>query len=255
MKTLILKLIVALMIMQTVTCEAAQYYFPLNKIEPMIGNWYDSKGNLELTIKNGYTINDCKVLEFEIIGAEYFGSTYKIKILEQTGERDIVIFHHGGDKLTPDHEDYHEFVQVGSQTYFRTKSPRYYESIGGIYLGMPKDKVLSLYDQPSKIDEQNFFRSFSNADWSYEQIGLKLHINGNVVSSITIFPNCTLCFNNSGLSVKDSMEKYKNFYRANKIVEFRPNHCAIYIGHGESFFFDKSKGNISVTLAMDSTYY
>ena len=246
MKKIIFSVLIALMIVPTV-CMAGQYSLPLTRMKPMVGNWYDSKGNLALTISSDYTINGCKILDLEIIGGEYFGLTYKVKILEKAGERDIVFFHHTGDMNKPA-EEYHEFIHIGKQAFIRTKTPRYYESVGGIYLGMNKDKVLSMYGQPSKIDEQNFRNSLNSSTWSYEKIGLELRFSGDIVSSITIYPNSNLRFNKSGLSANDSMDSYKNFYRVSKISDITSNSFAMYIGHGESFSFHRMNG--SVTLAM-----
>ena len=250
MKKIIFSVLIALMIVPTV-CMAGQYSLPLTRMKPMVGNWYDSKGNLALTISSDYTINGCKILDLEIIGGEYFGLTYKVKILEQAGERDIVLFHHTGD-MQKTAEEYHEFIHIGKQTFIRTKTPRYYESVGGLYLGMNKDKVLSLYGQPSKIDESNFRNSLNSSTWSYEKIGLEVHFTGDILSSITIYPKSNLHFDKSGLSATDSMETFKNFYRADKIVKSRS--FVIYIGHGESIFFSRTKESENITLAIDATY-
>ena len=210
MKKIIFSVLIALMIVPTV-CMAGQYSQPLTRMKPMVGNWYDSKGNLALTISSDYTINGCKILDLEIIRVEENGETnYKIKILEQSGERDVILCH---QECHIPYEEGHEFIWIGKQAFARTKTPRYYESVGGIYLGMYKDKVLSLYGQPSKIDEYIFDTYLNSATWSYEKIGLELKFSGDIVSRITIYPNSNLRFNKSGLSANDSMDSYKNFYR------------------------------------------
>ena len=70
-KVLIMSMIVAVMILPAMTCHASDSVTGLNHI---IGNWYDSSGNMSLVIGNDYSINGCKILKLNGIGGGYEGS-------------------------------------------------------------------------------------------------------------------------------------------------------------------------------------
>ena len=131
-------------------------YSCLNRVQ---GNWYDHKGNLVLSIHNGY-INGCKVInEYNAVGGDPGSCTFRI--VENAGYRDINLSWHG--------YDIHRMVTMDNdKTLYSTSKPQYFESIGGIYLGMNKDDLLYLYGKPSKIKTYNYGRT----DWIYSKLGL-----------------------------------------------------------------------------------
>ncbi|MBR1398165.1 MAG: hypothetical protein IJ563_11635 [Selenomonadaceae bacterium] len=220
-KMLIMSMMIAVMIMPAMICSAGS----VTQLDKIVGNWYDSSGNMSLVIGKDYSINGCKIVKLEITGGDYGGSTYQAKILEKNGYRDIKIFITSG-------RDYHELIVIDNNAYRRTKNPRYYESIGGIYLGMSQNQVLALYGQPSEIDNR-----YDYPIWKYNKDGFNISFAGDVVDGITIYPNGSRRFDKSGLSANDSNATYEKKY--NSKVEAADLCNRMIIGYGEVIYFNR----------------
>ena len=250
MKMLIINMVVAVMIIPSMSCNAATYSRSVTELKPMIGNWYDENGNLALTITNDYKINGCTVLDIEILGADYGVSTYKLKILEKNGYRDIIFDYYSSDLSKKYNElNYHEMIVIDKKTaYLKMKNKKYYESIGGIYLGMSKNQVIALYGNASSIkDSTNDVWGYE--EWEYKKEGFKIVFNGNIVGSITIYQNGNMRFDKSGLSANDSIDTYKRTYKPkfnNKDLSF-----VMYIGYGEEILInDRVKYSVTLTQSF-----
>ena len=193
---------------------------PVTKLKNIIGNWYDTKGNLVLSIGKDYKINGCTVtvVDYQADSAEL----YKIRINESNGYRDIDLITSGS------YEGYHELLVLNFRNnnplaLRRTKIPRYVESVGGVYLGMDKNQVVSLYGQPSSAE--NGRRS---STWKYNKEGFSVTFEYGVVADITIYRGGNRRFDWSGLSASSSRADFA--YKYNSTVSHRGN---INIGHGE----------------------
>lgn len=240
--------LVATVFIPAMTCEALDSV-PVTDLKYVLGNWYDAKGNLVLTISNDYKINGCTVLS---VKAGYdTAALYEIKINEGTGYRDIVLCTDGSvqDVATNpkgNHEwlilNFHENNEI---TLRKTKEPHYFESVGGIYLGMHKDDVTKLYGQPSSVETDRW----SEATWKYR--GFDVLIRGEVVHAITIYPYGDRRFDWSGLSARSSVADFE--YKYNSKVSSRGN---INIGHGELIRLNKIRfGNNGVYLGIFTPGY
>ena len=65
MKNLLSAVIIAFVVTFSINICSAEYYSrSVTELNKMIGTWYDSKGNVALTIGSDYSINGCKVLAF-----------------------------------------------------------------------------------------------------------------------------------------------------------------------------------------------
>ena len=65
MKNFLSAVIIAFIVAFSVNICSAEYYSrSVTELNKMIGTWYDSKGNVALTIGSDYSINGCKVLAF-----------------------------------------------------------------------------------------------------------------------------------------------------------------------------------------------
>ncbi len=180
------------------------------------GNWYDLKGNLVLTIGKDYSINGCKIISVGYIGDTV--SFYKIKIMEDNGYREIYLHPFGS------YEGYHEILVFNDKTPLRkTKEPQYFESIGGIYLGMDKDEVVKKYGQPSNMEDTNH-----SITLNYKNEGFSVDIQCGVVSGIKLYKNSNKKFDRSGLSANSSKAEFE--FKYNENVSRRGN---INIGNGE----------------------
>ena len=217
MKNFLSVMIIAFVVAFSANCSAAS----VTDLKYITGNWYDTKGNLVLTISNDYKINGCVVMALE------YNPTGIYKIILNEGNRysDIELSYGG--------MDYHKTLLLNWKSnnpipLRRTKKPRYFESIGGIYLGMDKDDVIKLYGQPLSIENLN--RRFTT--WKYRE-GFDVKFEFGVVYSITIYKNSDRRFDRSGLSANDSLQAFKNKYNVT------PYNMMYTIGYGEGFWFKK----------------
>lgn len=231
-KMVMMSMVVAVMVLPMITCQAHTINYQSGSVTDLryiVGNWYDTRGNLVLNIGNDYSINGCKILSVGWAGDS--AAMYKIRIAERNGYRDIELMHYGGD--------YHETLAInwtGNNGYAlrRTKNPRYFESVGGIYLGMDKNQVISLYGQPSKVENNGRWST-----WRYDKEGFDVGFDCNIATSITIYSSGDRRFDWSGLSCNSSLKDFKYKYNVSYVSQFiyGPTHTNGFrfrIGHAES---------------------
>jgi len=209
----------------TMTC-AALNSVPVTYLNRILGNWYDTKGNLVLSISNDYKINGCTVMSVKHDENTY-SEWYEIKINEGNRYRDINLNHEG--------LDYHEYLTIRFESgkvyqLRRTKEPRYFESVGGIYIGMAEDEVLRLYGQPSiKAGEI----------WIYDNEGFEIGIYP-CVNYVGIYKKGNKRFDWSGLSANSSKADFVYKYGNRVSYKYKDDEDGyIDIGHGEKIEFRK----------------
>lgn len=201
-------------------CWAAMEYYsvPVTHLKNYIGNWYDANGEFVMTINNDYTIND-----YRITSLGYTGDTvafYKIGVSNGSNSGNIYLQTFG----SYGNNTYHEMLILNEETALRrTKAARYVESIGDIYLGMNQNQVVSLYGQPSSVEN-----SRGSTTWKYNREGFSVVFSYGVVSSITIYSYGDRRFDKSGLSANSTRADFE--YKYNKSVSRRGS---IDIGYGE----------------------
>lgn len=196
------------------------------------GEYYDKNGNVILTIKDGY-INGCKVITGFNFAGKGFSSSNIFRIIENNGYRDIHIDGEGYDE--------HEMVIIdGTSVAYKTQKPRYFESVGGIYIGMSGEDILKLYGQPSR-------RISGYQDvWYYDNLGLKLQFaRKSVVNVITFYNSGNRHFDYSGFNCKDSLESYYYKYNLDSVPK-RGSICKI--GHGEFLVFTDYPNSMSLAI-------
>lgn len=197
----------------------------VTELEDFFGNWYDSKGNLVLTIGSDYRINGCIILSVDFDGTDYF----TVKIAENNGYRDIILGGFGNlgcEDFIPN--AYHRMLEVDKEFVLRdSKQQKYFESVGGIYLGMDKDQVFSLYGQPSSINSRNWNNSSVEKDsvWEYDNEGFSVFFERGVVTSIKIYNNSNKQFDWSGFTANNSKydfeRKYKSKFSGRNLMRIR----------------------------------
>ena len=214
---------------------------PVTWLKSIIGNWYDTKGNLVLSISNDYKINGCTVLG---VKAGNVGLTV-VKIDEGNRYRTIVWWDtdpHGPYSYPDHHMLYMDLPNDTGYALRRTKEPRYFESVGGIYIGMDKDEVLKLYGQPSSTERHSNFESV----WKYNNLGLDLEFGYNVVREITIYPYGDRRFDRSGLSARSSKAEFEYKYGNRVIGDGSMGY--IDIGHNEKIEFREDSMILSMSF-------
>ena len=227
--------VLALLVIIPAKVSAIDYEsVPVTYLKDIVGNWYDTKGNLVLTISSDYKVNNCQVLYLGLYGESV--AMYKIRINEGSNYRDIELLHSGSS--------YHEYIFVNwnsSNGYAlrKTKNPQYFESVGGIYLGMDKSEVLKLYGQPSKIESYD-----RRQNWKYNNDLFEVNFDCNIVTEIKIYPYGTRKFDRTGISAKDDFKYILKKYNA------KPMESVYTIGYGETI--RKSyDGSGSISLGVE----
>ena len=247
MKKFFTAALIALVVTLSANVCAAEYMSrSITELKSMVGNWYDSKGNLALTVGSDYSINGCKVVALYLnphyapIFTPQSSAVYTCRIADGSGYRDIHLDHHSMPSEFLSTPDYHEMIFLNGKTALRrTKAPRYFESVGGIYLGMKKDEVLKLYGRPSRVVD----RGNGLITWKYNKQKFDVQFAADVVDSITIYKGGDRRFDWSGLSANNTEYEFKRKYGGR---EGQVRSIWI-IGYGESISF---RGD-SVTLSID----
>ena len=210
------------------------YAVPVSNLNEIVGNWYDVNGNLIFTISSDYKING-----YDIAAVDFEGDTagfYKIFINDG---RYVEVTHTGSAE-----SKVHDMLIVDSVALRRTENPQYFESIGGIYLGMDANEVLSIYGNPSS--GENFNRFLKDWIWKYDSLGLEVSIYAGVVTEVKMYSYGDRRLDRSGLSANNSTTDFG--YKYNTSVSRRGN---LNIGYGELLHID---GN-SVTLGIFTAGY
>ena len=233
------------------TCQANNRfghdcYIPtsVTVLNKYVGNWYDTKGNLVLTIGGDYSVNRCKILS--ILSAFPESGPYRVEILENGRSKYIDLEYLGShnNNWEEDVTGYHSYLVMNGQTELRrTKNPQYFESVGGIYLGMSKDEVLRLYGQPSKFSKG--YRS----TWEYNKEGMSLFFDGNIVIAITMYPKGNRRFDWSGLSANSSVNDFYYKYNPTKIKIDRSS--GLDIGYGEVIFIYNGEVTLGLKMSLN----
>ena len=221
----ILSMVVAVMMIPA-TGYADYYTVPVTQLNKFVGTWYDVNGNVALTIGSDYSINGCKVLSFSLNNNyQPICCFYSCRTNEGNRVRDISL----DATTTASYNDYHQMIILNGQNGLRrSKNPKYFESIGGIYIGMGKNEVLRLYGQPSRISNGY---GWTKA-WHYNQENFDVNFAGDTVISISIYKNGNRRFDRTGLSANDSYNTFKYNYNARDILRH-----SLDIGHGEMITF------------------
>lgn len=193
------------------------------------GNWYDSNGNVYLQIV-GKTLNGCPIVD--IVNAAGGGGNVglAIRISESSGYRDIYL---SCINLTDNPNEYHQYIHYGSTArnaniaLRRTTKPYFYESVGGIGLGMFPNEVHALYGEPNQVIDRK---------WLYTDIGLGIVFDRGIVGAIIIYQDGDRHFDRTGLNCHDMLSNYEDVYHLNNI---RPKSYGFYsIGHNEYLNFE-----------------
>ena len=215
-------------------CAAMDYRtVSLSQLNDIAGDWYSTKGEQILSIRNGYLTIKSKTYRVSSLG--FTGDTAAFyKLTGDTGETLELM-------STGSYKGVHSVLVLLENNYGlrNTKNPRYYESIGGVYLGMDKDQLVSLYGQPTA--KTTYGR---DECWIYSREGFEVRFDrwaANMISSIKIYPDVSRRFDRSGLSANSTRADFAAKY--NTTVTRRGN---LDIGSGEMIHID----NDGVTLQL-----
>lgn len=214
------------------------------------GAWYDESGEEVFTVNS----SDCTILgkktvkigEIDIIMDDEGWTGYKF-ITTEDGERletTAVMDNRGKTSFWGNDGTY--------LPYRSTKEIEYFESVGGIYLGMSKTNVENLYGGgdsmytspiiPMLEEENKNFPYIRKYTVTYSKDGFEVSYAAGRVESITLFKGGARSFDRSGLNCENSMSDFAKAYKIGKLGYNTANK----ISDGEYLFFDKKSGNITI---------
>ena len=255
MKNFFAAMMIAFIVAISTDCSADA--IRLRDLDQIVGDWYDLNGNVVLTISSDHKFNGRKILSFRLLSAaEYgkitgvdgdFGDTevHLFKIEDGTRAQEILIeyWHQMSYNTIIDYHE-HLVLNLGRDDEIRlrrTKEQRYFESVGGIYLGMNKNQVAALYGQPSRVENVGGNQNF----WQYKREGFEICFLSGVVTRIRLYRNGNRRFDRSGLSPNNSRAEF--FHKYNKICK---DNSHIDIGYGERIWFYDD----SVVLCLEANF-
>ena len=206
----------------------------------IIGDWYDKNGNLVLSIYDN-KINGIGVVNVEYVnGSLHNDTTWKIKLLANKRYFDIILrtLSIGGRNV----------IVINNKTVLhRSEYIKYFESIGGVYIGMSEKDLLKLYGEPTRKEYVNDFLK----DYWYDDDKWKIRLFGEFVGSITIFKDGTRKFDRTGFDCNTSIENYLNAYQysvGGELYAEWDSHYCVYVPEGADIFIVKNLWPNEVSL-------
>lgn len=217
------------------------------------GKWYDAEDNVVLNFQ-GNTVNGCPVIKaYHTAGGGGDFST-NLRILEAGGYRDIRLSCDGLSINGDYSKNYHAHIVLNYDgrdaskgiLLSPTKTPRYYETVGGIGIDMPAKFVLDHYGKPNKIKKDKG----GVQEWYYKKLGLMVSMEHNVVHRIKIFKGGDRRFDRSGLGCNNTLSEFKNAYGFNRMPIVPQSEYstggAFSVGYGEYLWFDDYPNSIEL---------
>ena len=214
------------------TCAAIDYRpANLSMLKDITGEWYTPKGELVISIRNGYLTINSKT--YKIVSLGLMSDTaafYKLTVDRGSDYGELELIFTGSS-------DGHEILAFVKNGYGlrKTKEPRYYESVGGVYLGMDKDQLVSRYGQPTSKTTRG-----RDECWIYNREGFEVWFDRwstNMISVIKIYPRT---------DVSTARDFRRTVLAKNLLVQHDRHARRQYRGHGELIRLD----NDGVTLQL-----
>ena len=100
-----------------------------------------------------------------------------------------------------------QFINIDGVVYRRYQKPEYFESVGGIYIGMSQEQVISLYGEPQEKTIKD-----GRACWHYSKDKFSIEFWGDMVWSVQIPVGSSRHFDRTGFNCTDSFRSYYECY-------------------------------------------
>ena len=219
------------------------YY--MNKYLPRLqGTWYDTQGKPAFTFA-GRTLNGCPIVGVSNAagGGEDIGFT--LRIAEKTGYRDLRL---SFENLETDPKAYHQTMYTGNRAYRRTPRLQYYESVGGLALGMTEQEVEQKYGKPDTLLTAT---ESARTKWIYTKLGLELEFRrGKILEAIRIYGTGDRRFDRSGFNCANTLAAYKQQYGFKRQLTGTKQDLegAYGIGHNEYLWFNDYPNSITLSV-------
>lgn len=196
------------------------------------GDWYDSNGQKAVTIANGCLNGKPIISAFDLAGGTpNAAATYRVK--ENGTYHDYHMSLRGNG--------IHKTLVVDKKAYRKTPTAQYGESIGGLYLGMYKNEVESLFGKPDLT-----YKNHGSLTWTYEKKGVKVIFNDDMAFDICILNGSPLFFDRTGMNCSNSLEDYYKQYKMKTVP--KTEYGCWPIGNDEYLTFVKYPNEIGLTI-------
>lgn len=213
-----------------------EMYYIMHELNRMQGTWYDTNGKEAYVFSNGY-VNGNKITNLYDLagGSSDFGCKLDVIVggISETWKLSFTNLRNGP-------AEYHQYMDINGASYRRTPAERYFESVGGIYLGMPIEQVKALYGQPT-ITKDN---GHGMCDLGYANLGMELDIRNNIVTQITIYSYGDRAFDRTGLTAKSSPSEFARAYGMSRT----PGQFASKIGNNEYIWIRSNYQSATLSL-------
>lgn len=234
--TMVLMMVLVLAVSAGCFAEAAEEMDASAWLEPSLGDWYSNNGELALSVQSD-ALNGCAITGASDLTASY-PRTGTFEVAEPEKSRTMTLEVFGND--------IHQYLIVdGTTALRRSQAPEYFESMGGIYLGMSETDLLHYYGKPANTVEEN-----GQVRWEYDTDKFAVILKGHMVTGVRIYQGSTRHFDRSGLGSKDTPASYAQTYGMNDVPEIPAGDAAasahMSIGQGEYMFFTPSYVQLTV---------
>lgn len=205
-------------------------------LEPAEGEWYDTKGELAMTV-TANAINNCPIVGLSDMTYGY-PRTGTFTVAEAAGTKTIQLQLLG-------HKS-HQYLIINDRTPLRRSiHGDHYETIGNISLGMAKDDVLAAYGQPSAVSSDQGVQR-----WSYTAPHMDVLLRGNLVMAVRAYKDSDITFARSGLKASDTPEAYAAAYNLDTVPVIPAEEGTVSEGYalpqGETLYFAQEYVALSV---------
>lgn len=218
-------------------------YFMNKYIPALQGTWYDTKGNPVFTFKDR-TLNGCPIVGITNVAGGGGDIGFTLRIAEKTGVRDLRL---SFENLAADSRVYHQMLYTNERAYRRTPRLQYYESVGGLALGMTEQEVEQKYGKPDTIYTINRVAT----KWIYTNLGLELEFRrGKILEAIRIYNTGDRRFDRTGFNCSNTLTEYQQQYGFKRKLTGtkRDLQGANGIGNNEYLWFNDYPNSITLSV-------
>lgn len=178
--------------------ESEMDYSAAGWLGPADGEWYSTAGALTMVIENN-TINGFSVTNMQncTFGYPRTGNF----TIDENGKEKTIQLEVLGNKS-------HQYLVIDDNILLRRSLlPDYNESMGGIYLGMTKEDLKSLYKEPTSIVTEQ-----GTEVWNYDAHKFAIVFKKNIISAIRMFKGSDRKFDKTLLGADDAPADYTTAY-------------------------------------------
>ena len=225
----LLLVLMCLFILLPFSLAGASPHYMEKYLPRLQGNWYDLDGNAVLTF-DGASVNGCTVVDILRVAGGGGDVGFTVRIVEDAGYRDLKLSCTG---LSANPEEYHQYIRLDHRLLRRFPEARFWESVGGLGLGMTKHDVISRYGNPDVLKNgERGKREF----WKYETIGLGIEWENGIVVNLQIYKDGNRHFDSNGFNALNSPKEYADYYGWDRVPK-AGSFGSYYIGYGEYLWF------------------